>query len=98
VLQPKKTAKADGAKRNDPGQLTGSQPNTPSKKRKRGEDEEPSRPRKRVKQEELSDTKSTKISTVKKSKSELETHKPGKVIGALIGKKRRLKKVRRGGG
>ena len=99
MLQPK-IAKADGIKREDHGQLklaNGSQSNNPSKKRKRGQDGELSGPRKKIKREE-SGTKSTKALAVQKSETESETPKPGKVIGALIGKKRRLKKARRGGG
>ena len=90
--------KADRAKRNDHDQLgpaNVSPSNKPSKKRKRVEDEEPSRPQKKVKREELSDTRSTSTQTpaVKKSES-----KPEKIIGSMIGRKRKFKKARRGGG
>jgi hypothetical protein len=93
--------RADRIKRKDRDQLgpaNVSQSDNPSERRRRGEDEEPSRPRKKIKREELSGPKSTTTPAVKKSESEPETPKPGNVIGALIGKKRRLKKARRGGG
>ena len=100
MLQPK-IAKPDRFKREDHDQLkpaNGSQAHTPPKKRKRGEDEESSGPRKKTKRGELSNTKSTTTPAAKKSNSEPETPKPGKVIGALIGKKRKLRKAKRGGG
>ena len=102
MLQSKETVKPHGFKRDDLDQLksaNGSQSHIPSKKRKRGEDEESTGPRKKPKRGQLFDSESTTTSlAVKESKSESEAPKPGEVIGALIGKKRKLRKAKRGGG
>lgn len=100
MLQSKETVKPHGFKR-DHDQLksaNGSQSHIPSKKRKRGEDEESTGSQKKPKRGQLFDPMSTTSLAVKKSKSESETPKPGEVIGALIGKKRKLRKAKRGGG